>query len=85
LPPGAAHPEGITVDDRGNVYVTNLALDLRRFDDPSQPTLTNGTGDSPWAADVKVHTISRIPAFIPPISGPCTSAGARGRIPEAGE
>jgi DNA-binding beta-propeller fold protein YncE len=51
------------------VYVTNLAIDLRLFDDPSQPTLTNGTGDSPWTADVKVHTISRIPAFIPPIPG----------------
>ena len=49
--------------------MTNLALDLRRFDDPSQPTLTNRTGDSPWAADVKVHTISRIPAFVPPIPG----------------
>jgi sugar lactone lactonase YvrE len=51
------------------VYVTNLALDLRLFDDPTQPTLTNGTGDSQWAADVKVFTISRIPAFIPPIPG----------------
>jgi DNA-binding beta-propeller fold protein YncE len=47
------------------VYVTNLAIDLRLFDDPTQPTLTNGTGDSPWTADVKVHTISRIPAFLP--------------------
>ena len=56
------------------VYVTNLAIDLRLFDDPTQPTLTNATGDSPWTADVKVHTISRIPAFIPPIPGlskPC--------------
>jgi len=26
LPPGAAHPEGITVDDRGNVYVTTFAV-----------------------------------------------------------
>ena len=51
------------------VYVTNLAIDLRLFDDPTQPTLTNGTGDSPWTADVKVHTIARIPAFIPPIPG----------------
>ena len=49
------------------VYVTNLSLDLRLFDDPTKPTLTNASGDSPWAADVKVHTISRIPAFIPPI------------------
>jgi sugar lactone lactonase YvrE len=51
------------------VYVTNLAIDLRLFDDPSKPTLTNATGDSPWTADVKVHTISRIPAFIPPVRG----------------
>jgi sugar lactone lactonase YvrE len=26
LPPGAAHPEGITLDDRGNVYVTTFAV-----------------------------------------------------------
>jgi sugar lactone lactonase YvrE len=51
------------------LYVTNLAIDLRLFDDPTRPSLTNATGDSPWAADVKVHTISRIPAFIPPIPG----------------
>jgi sugar lactone lactonase YvrE len=49
------------------VYVTNLAIDLRLFDVAGQPT--NGTGDSPWTADVKVHTISRIPAFIPPVPG----------------
>jgi SMP-30/Gluconolactonase/LRE-like region len=45
------------------VYVTNLASDLRLFG------AANATGDSPWTADVKVHTISRIPAFIPPIHG----------------
>ena len=45
------------------VYVTNLAIDLRLFG------AANATGDSPWTADVKVHTISRIPAFIPPIPG----------------
>jgi sugar lactone lactonase YvrE len=49
------------------VYVTNLAIDLRLFDAPGQQT--NGTGDSPWTAEVKVHTISRIPAFIPPVPG----------------
>ena len=49
------------------IYVTNLAIDLRLFDLPDQPT--NGTGDSPWAAAVRVHTIARIPAFIPPIFG----------------
>ncbi|HKQ64166.1 MAG TPA: SMP-30/gluconolactonase/LRE family protein, partial [Methylomirabilota bacterium] len=27
LPPGAAHPEGITVDDDGNVYVTTFAVE----------------------------------------------------------
>jgi len=26
LPPGAAHPEGITVDGKGNVYVTTFAV-----------------------------------------------------------
>jgi sugar lactone lactonase YvrE len=45
------------------VYVTNLAIDLRLFG------AANATGDSPWTADVKVHTISRIPAFIPPVRG----------------
>jgi hypothetical protein len=45
------------------VYVTNLAIDLRLFG------AANATGDSPWTAEVKVHTISRIPAFIPPIHG----------------
>jgi len=49
------------------VYVTNLAIDLRLFDVAGQQT--NATGDSPWTADVKVHTISRIPAFIPPVPG----------------
>lgn len=45
------------------VYVTNLAIDLRLFG------AANATGDSPWTADVKIHTISRIPAFLPPIHG----------------
>jgi len=45
------------------VYVTNLAIDLRLFG------AANATGDSPWTADVKVHTIARIPAFIPPVRG----------------
>ncbi len=48
-----------------HLYVTNLAIDLRIFDDPAQPTLTNATGDSPWAADVKIHTISKLRARIP--------------------
>jgi len=45
------------------VCVTNLAIDLRLFG------AANATGDSPWTADVRVHTISRIPAFIPPVHG----------------
>ena len=45
------------------VYVANLALDLRLFD----PSFT--TDDSAWAAEVRRHTISVIPAFIPPGPG----------------
>ena len=48
------------------IYVTNLAIDLRLFDQPGFPT--NATGDSPWTAEVKVHTISRLKARIPPVS-----------------
>ena len=51
------------------IYVTNLAIDLRLFDDPTKPTLTNGTVDSQWAADVKVHTIAKIRARIPRVPG----------------
>ena len=51
------------------IYVTNLAIDLRLFDDPTQPTLTNGTIDSQWAAEVKIHTISKIRARIPRVQG----------------
>ena len=43
------------------IYVTNLALDLRLFG--------HNTIDAQWAADVKRHTISRIPAHIPPVRG----------------
>jgi len=42
------------------IYVTNLALDLRLFGLP-QPV------DAQWAAQVTRYTISRIPAFVPPI------------------
>lgn len=42
------------------IYVTNLSLDLRLFGLP-QPV------DAQWAAQVTSHTISRIPAFLPPI------------------
>ncbi len=43
------------------VLVTNLALDLRLFGTP--------TVDSPWAAQVTTHTVSKIRARIPPIRG----------------
>jgi sugar lactone lactonase YvrE len=49
------------VRHRGFIYVTNLALDLRLFG--------SNTVDAQWAADVKRHTISRIPAIIPPVRG----------------
>ena len=42
------------------IYITNLSLDLRLFGLP-QPV------DAQWAAEVKRHTISRIPARIPAI------------------
>jgi DNA-binding beta-propeller fold protein YncE len=44
------------------IYVTNLSLDLRLFG-LAQPV------DAQWAADVRQHTISKIPARIPPIPG----------------
>jgi DNA-binding beta-propeller fold protein YncE len=40
------------------IYITNLSLDLRLFGLPQSV-------DSQWAAEVKRHTISRIPARIP--------------------
>jgi DNA-binding beta-propeller fold protein YncE len=45
------------------IYVTNLAIDLRLFN----PSFT--TGDSEWTTEVSRHTISVIPAFIPPVQG----------------
>jgi sugar lactone lactonase YvrE len=44
------------------IYVTNLALDLRLFGLP-QPV------DAQWAADVKRHTVAKIRARIPAVSG----------------
>ena len=44
------------------LYVTNLSLDLRLFGLP-QPV------DAQWAAQVTRHTISKIPAHIPPVPG----------------
>ena len=51
------------------VFVTNLAIDLRLFDDPAHPELTNGTVDSQWAAEVKVDTIAKIRARLPGVEG----------------
>lgn len=42
------------------IYITNLALDLRLFGLPQAV-------DSQWAADVTTHTITRIPAELPPV------------------
>lgn len=46
------------------VYVTNLALDLRLFD----PTFT--TVDSAWAAEVTRHTVAKVRARLRPVDGP---------------
>jgi hypothetical protein len=43
------------------IYVTNLALDLRLFG--------HNTVDAEWANQVRRHTISRLPARIPRVSG----------------
>ena len=47
----------------GNLFVTNLALDLRLFN-PAFATV-----DSEWAAQVMQYTVVKIPATIPPIAG----------------
>ena len=44
----------------GNVYVTNLSLDIRLFGLPQAV-------DSQWAAQVRSHTIARLRAVIPPV------------------
>jgi sugar lactone lactonase YvrE len=44
------------------IYVTNLSLDLRLFGLPQSI-------DSQWAAQVRRHTISKIPALILPVPG----------------
>jgi sugar lactone lactonase YvrE len=44
------------------IYVTNLSLDLRLFG-------LAQTVDSQWTAQVVRHTISRLPARIPPVQG----------------
>lgn len=53
------------------IYVTNLALDLR------QAGLAPAV-DSPWAAEVKRYTVSRIRARIPPVCGLPGPAGKQG-------
>ena len=57
----------IVVVDKTGRAIANLALDLRIFGHP--------TVDSQWAADVKSHTIARIRARIPRISGLCKNHG----------
>jgi DNA-binding beta-propeller fold protein YncE len=44
------------------IYVTNLALDLRKFGLPQAV-------DSQWTAQVTRHTIARIHAHLPPVHG----------------
>ena len=46
------------------IYVTNLSIDLRLAVGPDAVAV-----DSPWAADVKRHTVSRLKARIPPVRG----------------
>ncbi len=64
-PRGAARsllfPASLVLAD-GFVYVTNLALDLRLFG-------LAQTTNSPWSADVRRFTVSRINAHISPIKG----------------
>jgi sugar lactone lactonase YvrE len=65
-PKGLLFPASL-VRSGGFIYVTNLAVDLRIFDQAGSPT--NATGDSPWTAEVRTHTIARLRALIPPVSG----------------
>jgi len=58
-PRGLLFPASL-VRSGGFIYVTNLSLDLRLFGLP--PPV-----DALWAAQVTHYTISRIPAFVPPI------------------
>ena len=63
-PNGLLFPASLVL--HGNfLFVTNLSLDLgAALNDPSKRTV-----DSPWAAQVTTHTISRINAHLPPIQG----------------
>jgi DNA-binding beta-propeller fold protein YncE len=49
----------------GWIYVANLSLNLVA----ATGNPANAAVDSPWAADVKRHTISRLKAKIPPVRG----------------
>jgi sugar lactone lactonase YvrE len=60
-PIGLLFPASL-VRSGGFIYVTNLALDLRLFG-LAQPV------DAQWAAQVTTHTVSKIPAVIPPVPG----------------
>jgi len=63
-PNGLLFPASLVL--HGNfLFVANLSLDLgAALNDPSKRTV-----DSPWAAQVTTHTISRINAHLPPIQG----------------
>ena len=62
-PRGLLFPASPAFSSEGHwLYVTNLALDLRVIN-PDFVAI-----DSAWAAQVTRYTVSRIPAFIPPIS-----------------
>jgi DNA-binding beta-propeller fold protein YncE len=61
-PRGLLFPAGL-VRSGPFIYVTNLSLDLRLFG-LAQPV------DAQWIAQVRRHTIVKIPARIPPIPGP---------------
>jgi sugar lactone lactonase YvrE len=69
-PIGFLFPASLVRHD-GWIYVTNLALDLRLFGHP--------TVDSQWAKEVESHTISRIRARIPRLSGLCDDHGQAAR------
>ena len=60
-PIGLLFPASL-VRSGGFIYVTNLALDLRLFG--LAPPV-----DAEWVAQVTTHTVSKIPAVIPPVPG----------------
>ena len=61
-PVGLLFPASLVM--RGEwLYVTNLSLDLRLFNPAFNAV------DSEWAADVRRHTVARLPARLPPVRG----------------